>query len=223
MALILNIDTATERASVCIADNDNILFIRFNEDAKQHASFLQPAIQELCSETNIQLKDIDAVAVSNGPGSYTGLRVGLSSAKGICFALKKPLILINTLTVMAEAGRNIAENAELICPMIDARRMEVFTAVFDKSLSILQKPAAEVLNEGSFQSFLNRSKILFFGSGAVKWQALTAHPNAQFSDLKHDASHLNSLSQSYFQNGDFADLAYAEPFYLKPFFDTHKL
>jgi tRNA threonylcarbamoyladenosine biosynthesis protein TsaB len=223
MAIILNIDTATERASVCIADNDQILSIRFNEDAKQHASFLQPAIQEICNEANIQLQNIDAVAVSNGPGSYTGLRVGLSSAKGICYALNKPLILINTLTVMAEAGRNAAENTEFICPMIDARRMEVFTAVFDKNLSALQKPTAEVINEDSFQSFLKISTVLFIGSGVSKWLAVCAHPNARFSDLKHDCSHLNSLSQTYFQNRDFADLAYAEPFYLKPFFDTHKL
>lgn len=222
MALILNIDTATEHASVCIANDAKILSVRFNEDAKQHAAFLQPAIESICKEAQLSLGGIDAVAVSNGPGSYTGLRVGLSSAKGICYALNKPLILINTLLVMAEAQRKTAKE-NYICPMIDARRMEVFTAVYDQELNEIIAPQAMVLTEESYSELLKTYSILFCGSGANKWSKIVQSSNAFFSNQLHDCTNLNSLSQVYYSKRVFADLAYSEPFYIKPFFDTHKL
>lgn len=223
MAIILNIDTATETASVCMADGENILAVKFNSDAKQHASFLQPAVAEICKEAKPELKQIDAVAVSNGPGSYTGLRVGLSSAKGICYALKKPLILINTLQVIAEANKFSSEKFDLIAPMIDARRMEVFTAVFDTSLQTVMEPAAMILTAESFENLLQKQRILFCGGGAEKWRSVSQHPNAIFQFIQHNAGHLNVLAQKAFNQRQFADLAYAEPFYVKAFFDTHKL
>lgn len=222
MALILNIDTATEKASVSLANGDHILAVRFNDDAKQHASFVQPAIAEICEEVKTGLSEIDAVAVSNGPGSYTGLRVGLSSAKGICYALQKPLILLNTLQVIAESVRETADQKTLLCPMIDARRAEVFTAVYDNDLKEVAAPQALILDEHSFESLLKEAKLTFLGSGAEKWEAICKHSNASFAVFEYNPRHLNNLAQKAFQNALFADLAYAEPFYLKPFFDTHK-
>lgn len=135
MPLILHIDTATNYASICISKDDVVLGFEENAEQKNHASFLQPAIKAMFAKCNFNLSDIDAVAVTNGPGSYTGLRVGLASAKGLCFALNKALILLNTLQVMAAASIESKKEEDidiLFCPMIDARRMEVFTALYAK-------------------------------------------------------------------------------------------
>jgi tRNA threonylcarbamoyladenosine biosynthesis protein TsaB len=234
MPLILNIDTATENASVCISNDDEILAIKNNETPKDHASFLQPAIKKIIAVANLQLSDIDAVSVTAGPGSYTGLRVGLSSAKGLCYALNKPLILINTLDVMAFAAikefQTTLYKAEdqsqqiniLFCPMIDARRMEVFTALYDKQLETIDVPASMILNEVSFAAQLQGNKIIFSGSGSRKFQTLVSHPNALFSAVQHYAVHLALLSLKAFHSNKFADLAYSEPFYLKEFFTLFK-
>lgn len=219
MPLILNIDTATEFASVCISNGNETLGIEKNTEQQNHASFLQPAIKKIIQAANISLQQLDAIAVSAGPGSYTGLRVGLASAKGLCYALGKPLICVNTLEVMARAcilHNNADEN--LYCPMIDARRMEVFTAVYNNRLEAVLQPCAMILNENSFAELLNGHTIIFSGSGIAKAQKILQHPKAQFRNVQHDATHLSILALQHFIENKFADAAYAEPLYLKEFY-----
>jgi len=223
MALLLNIDTATGYAGICLSRGGEILAIEETEDQKNHATFIQPAIKRVMHCSGHALADIDAVAVTGGPGSYTGLRVGLSSAKGLCYALKKPLIMVNTLEVMAFAAikqwQNERESLEnvLFCPMIDARRMEVFAAIYDQQLNILMPPAAIILDESSFRDELSGHSIIFSGSGSTKAKIIK-HQNAVFFEKRHNCSHLNALAQLRYNASSFADLAYSEPFYLKDFY-----
>jgi tRNA threonylcarbamoyladenosine biosynthesis protein TsaB len=216
MALILNIDTAVDIASICLAKDERLLSIAKNESQKDHASWLHLAIKELFEKNNLELVSVDAVGVTGGPGSYTGLRIGMATAKGICYALNKPLISMNTLLVMANAAKQ--ENADLLCPMIDARRMEVFTAIYTKELEVAKEPAAITLNENSFDEYLLNNSICFFGNGSNKFRTLKKHEKAIFSDIKIDASSMISLSEKMFAEKEFADLAYAEPLYLKEFY-----
>jgi tRNA threonylcarbamoyladenosine biosynthesis protein TsaB len=221
MALILNIDTATEHASACLSKDGQVLAMQSNPNQKDHASFIQPAIQRIMSAAGCELSSIDAIAVSNGPGSYTGLRVGLSTAKGLCYALNKPLILINTLEIIATAAIEPAgkgATSYLFCPMIDARRMEVFTAVYDDQLKQIAAPTAMVLDENSFLQLLEQHNIIFSGSGAAKFEKITSHSKAKFLQVKHDASHMQTIAQKMYLLKSFADKAYSEPFYLKEFF-----
>ena len=220
MALILNIDTAVDVASLCLAKDGKALSISKNESQKDHASWLHLAIKEIFEKNNLQLISVDAIAVTGGPGSYTGLRIGMATAKGICFALNKPLISLNTLLVMANAAKD--ESADLLCPMIDARRMEVFTAIYIKELEIVKDPAAITLNENSFAEYLSNNSICFFGNGSYKLRAIEKSPQAFFSDIKTDASSMTSLSEKSFAEKKFADLAYAEPLYLKEFYTQAK-
>lgn len=225
MALILNIDTATEHASVCLSQHNNVLGVITSSDQKNHASFVQPAIESLLSQTGNRLAQVDAVAVTAGPGSYTGLRVGLASAKGICYALNKPLILVNTLEVMAQAvlSREASATTEvLLCPMIDARRMEVFTALYDHSLQEMQPPHALVVDDTVFNELLSSRKIIFSGSGHNKLKDVIQHPNASFSSVQHDATDLAVRAAKSYERKHFANLAYSEPLYVKEFFDTRK-
>ncbi|MGC4101536.1 tRNA (adenosine(37)-N6)-threonylcarbamoyltransferase complex dimerization subunit type 1 TsaB [Ferruginibacter sp.] len=220
MSLLLNIDTATETAFVSIADKGLIIASQSNASQKDHAAFLQVAVRQLAQETGIHLSDIAAVAVAAGPGSYTGLRVGMSGAKGICYALNKPLITLNTLEILANGI--LLQNdtpGTLLCPMIDARRMEVFTAVYDHSLNAVLDPCAMVLTEDSFKQLLQEHSIVFFGNGAAKWQQVCQHQNASFATVSNAAAAMAHLSHQYFTRQQFADLAYSEPFYLKEFQD----
>ncbi|MGI8951218.1 MAG: tRNA (adenosine(37)-N6)-threonylcarbamoyltransferase complex dimerization subunit type 1 TsaB [Chitinophagaceae bacterium] len=224
MAFILHIDSATENASVCISENEKLLALEESKIQKDHSSFLQPAIKKLLITTNHQPSEIDAIAVTAGPGSYTGLRVGLSSAKALCYALNKPLILLNTLEVMAQSQ---IENGEwkmediLFCPMIDARRMEVFTAIYNKNLQPVLLPLAMILNENSFANLLDKNTIIFFGSGHQKLKNILHNSNAIFSNCKYNACNLIHLAYNAFIQHQFADLAYSEPFYLKEFFSSN--
>lgn len=222
MALILNIDTAVDMASVCLAKEDRMLSIAkngrknsFGEKQNDHTAWLHLAIKEIFEKNNLELKTLDAIAVTGGPGSYTGLRIGMATAKGICYALNKPLITLNTLRVMANGAKN--EKAELLCPMIDARRMEVFAAIYTKDLQIIKEPAATVINEKSFDEELTTNTMCFFGNGSIKFQSIKKNKNAIFSSLIFNASSMISLSEEKFKQKDFADLAYAEPLYLKEF------
>lgn len=223
MPLLLNIDTATEYASICISDGENVLGLIESRDQKNHASFVQPAIETLNRQTGIALKDIDTVAVTAGPGSYTGLRVGLASAKGICYALQKPLILVNTLEVMAHALQKatlqLQSPAALFCPLIDARRMEVFTAVYDTALNEIQAPHALILEATSFGDLLAGHTMFFSGSGHAKLKILVAHPNAHFSMVLHSAADLAARAIIAYNSNRFADIAYSEPLYVKEFFN----
>ena len=229
MPLLLNIDTATEHASVCLSRGETILGLIESTEQKNHASFVQPAIQQLVETNNTQLADIDAVAVTSGPGSYTGLRVGLASAKGICFALNKPLILVNTLEVMAQSILSFCRSTNhptntstLFCPLIDARRMEVFTALYNASLQEVEAPHALIINEDSFAALLKDHPVIFSGSGHYKLEKIVSNPNAMFSTVQHNASHLARLAVKAYQSECFADLAYSGPLYVKEFFDPAK-
>ena len=164
------------------------------------------------------MKDLDAVAVSVGPGSYTGLRVGLAAAKGFCYALNIPLITVNSLKIIAAAAKD--ETIDFICPLIDARRMEVFTALYDKDLQEKNAPHALIVDENSFASLLVSGKILFCGNGIRKLQPFISNSNAFFSHKMADASHLASLSFPCYCKNEFADLAYAEPLYIKEFYSA---
>lgn len=226
MSIILHIDTATNDAFIGISANGNLLYSEASLDNRNHASFLQPAIKRLFDKAQLPIKAIDAIAVSNGPGSYTGLRVGLSTAKALCFALEKPLLLINTLEIMALAAKeavNAAHENYWLVPMIDARRMEVFTAVYHPDLSIAIQPSALVLNQDVFAEIDKNRPIYFFGDGSNKFQPIHQFPNAEFLTTKHTAAHLGKLAFKYFQKKAFANLAYAEPFYLKAVYTTLKL
>lgn len=220
MSLILNIDTASEHAHTSIAADGHVLCAMHNESQKDHAAFLQTAIEHLAKSANIKLKDIDAVAVTAGPGSYTGLRVGMASAKGLCFALKIPLITVGTLEILAlSAWRQFADGYENIfyCPMMDARRMEVFTAIYKHDLSICLQPCAMILDQFSFEKELSGNKIMFFGSGAAKWEKLCNHENAVFKMVSLSPISLAQYAFNRFSEKKFTDLAYSEPSYLKEF------
>ncbi len=221
MSLILNIDTATETAQVSFAKDGQVLHCLQNDLQKDHAAFLQTAIQKLLKNELYTLKDVDAVALTAGPGSYTGLRVGMASAKGLCYALNKPLITLNTLQVLTVSIQQLLQHPAniLFCPMIDARRMEVFTALYNEALNPVLEPCAMILQTDSFLQQLQQSKIVFFGSGAAKWQSICNHPNASFATVSNIAGAMATLSHQYFTQGNFANLAYSEPVYLKEFQD----
>jgi len=227
MALLLNIDTATERAGVCLSNNEQVLAVRQTLEQKNHASFIQPAIKEMLAEADYRLQDVDAVAVSAGPGSYTGLRVGLATAKGICFALQKPLIMLNSLQVMAlasiQANKTTLQTGQptLFCPMIDARRMEVFTALYDAELREVMPPQAMVLDEASLAQQLQTHIIICSGSGSPK-AAVIQHPNLVLGETTYKIDEMAVLSSLAFTKKQFADLAYSEPFYLKEFYKPMK-
>ena len=183
-----------------------------------HAANLTLLAEELLDSCNTGFDRIDAFAVSKGPGSYTGLRIGSSVAKGYCYALGKPLISVNTLEIMAWGIAGNYPDA-LLCPMIDARRMEVYTALYSGSMELMQETRAMILDETSFRKELCESKIVFFGDGAVKMRSFPdVEQNGIFpDDFKLSAIHMKNPVLKRFQNGDFEDVAYFEPFYLKEF------
>ena len=229
MSLLLNIDTSLEHASVCLSNGADLLAIEKNFAQKDHASFIQPAIKKLFEKTVRDIHTLDAIAVAAGPGSYTGLRVGLATAKGLCYALNKPLILLSTLEVMAVAcikeksGKEIPHSRLpisnfLYCPMIDARRMEVFTAIYDHTLRMILKPQAIILTKTLFDDYLEKYQVIFSGNGSEKFRNLIEHPNANFINICHSASDMPELSVKSFAHQRFADVAYSEPFYIKEFF-----
>jgi tRNA threonylcarbamoyladenosine biosynthesis protein TsaB len=220
MALILNIDTAIDSASLSLARDGQVLSVVRNEKQKDHSSWLHIAIKEIFEKNNLELRSSDAIAITEGPGSYTGLRIGMATAKGICYALDKPLITLNTLLVMANAARK--EKADMLCPMIDARRMEVFTAIYTKDLKPVKEPIAMILNEKSFAEELATNSICFFGNGSNKFQEIIKNKNAFFADIKTDAATMVLLSEEKARQKDFADLAYAQPLYLKEFYTPAK-
>jgi tRNA threonylcarbamoyladenosine biosynthesis protein TsaB len=216
VSFILNIDSAVEGASICLADNAQPIASKANPSQKDSASWLHIAIDQLLKEQNISPKQLEAIAVSSGPGSYTGLRVGMSAAKGLCYALGIPLISINTLQMMANAAKSVAGEG-FLCPMIDARRMEVFTAVFDKELNELSSPTNVILSHSFCENFLEQGVVYFFGNGSSKFQNLCNHENAKFFFLNAEAENMSELTFEKFSRRDFCDLAYSEPYYGKEF------
>jgi tRNA threonylcarbamoyladenosine biosynthesis protein TsaB len=220
MALILNIDTALDTASICIADGETMISFSENNQQKDHAAWLHTEIAAMLTAKNLTVQNLQAIAVNIGPGSYTGLRVGLAAAKGFCFALQIPLITVSSLQVIALAAQQ--EAISLIRPMIDARRMEVYTALYDKDLNELEAPQAVILNENSFQQELQMNKILFCGNGSNKFLPLVKHNTASFSNKTSNASHLSILSYKKFTAQHIANIAYTEPSYIKEFYSVSR-
>lgn len=216
MAIILNIETATKNCSVSLAKNGEVMALKeLNNGNYSHAELLHQFIDDCIREASIVKSDIDAIAVSKGPGSYTGLRIGVSAAKGLCFALEIPLISTNTLEALSYTT---AIKEGYIVPMIDARRMEVYTAVFDQNHQEIDKTTAKIIDETSFLNYLTKHKTYFLGDGAMKCKATIAHNNAIFIDHKFpSAKEMVRLSFKKFQQKAFEDVAYFEPYYLKDF------
>jgi tRNA threonylcarbamoyladenosine biosynthesis protein TsaB len=219
MPLLLHIETAVEGASLCLSDGPEIIGFAENPSQKDSAAWVQPGIQDLLHKSGVRLQQLAAVSVSAGPGSYTGLRVGLSSAKGLCYALGIPLLTISTLKMMAVAAQS--QEADLLCPMIDARRMEVFAAVYNKELTEVVAPHNRILDEDSFADLLQKERVCFFGNGSPKFAHLVNNPHASFVPVLTDARCMVPLAVQGFEGKAFADLAYAEPYYGKEFFSTH--
>lgn len=216
--MILQIETATTSCSVALARNGEVLGFKEIDQRNIHAEVITLYIDGLIKDAGITYADVDAVAVSSGPGSYTGLRIGVSTAKGLCFALDKPLIAVDTLAAMASGVKN-ADAGTLLCPMIDARRMEVFTAIFDSKGNNVKPVAAEIIDANSFADILADNKVLFFGDGAEKCrEALSHNANAHFlPGFVNSAVHLTAIAADKLVGHNFVDVAYFEPYYLKDF------
>jgi len=221
MSLILNIDTTSESALVNIAENGTVVFEAANDSQKDHASFLHPALLMVLKKAGIKMNEVDAVAVCHGPGSYTGIRVGVAAAKGLCYAAGKPLITVNQLEILTkDVIDNHSDINGLYCPMIDARRMEVFTAVYDNKLKELVPPCALLIDHHSFHEFLAAGKVFFVGSGVTKWQPLCIHENARYKKSVNKGLAFSKLSYELLQQASFASIAYASPLYIKEFYTT---
>ncbi len=222
MATILQIETATPVCSVALSINGKTIALKEETAQNIHAASLTLFIEKVMKSANLKFTDLDAVAVSKGPGSYTGLRIGVSTAKGLCFALDKPLIAINTLQMMANGYMLQNPNYEgLICTMIDARRMEVFTAIYNSNLQEVEATNAKIVSETSFNSMLEGNDITFIGDGAEKCKLVLNHQNALFSSLNfNSATNMSALALQAYNNQNFEDVAYFEPFYLKDFVFT---
>ena len=217
MATILNIETATKNCSVSLSKGENILAIKeLNEGKFSHSEKLHSFILDVIRSTDKTMKDLDAIAISKGPGSYTGLRIGVSAAKGLCYALNIPLISVPTLEIVA---RQISlEPDELVVPLLDARRMEVYSGVFDHNYNQIRGTEAEIIEASSFGAFLKKGNVYFAGDGAEKCKNIITHVNAQFVDNVYPSSkEMPVVSNKKYKAQEFEDLAYFEPFYLKDF------
>lgn len=222
MATILQIETATPVCSVALSVDGETVALKELAGQNIHASNLTLFIDEVLQMAQLNYVQLDAIAVSKGPGSYTGLRIGVSTAKGLCFALDKPLIAIGTLQMMANGFlQKHPHYGGLICPMIDARRMEVFTAVYNNKLKSLEAVNAKIIDDKSFILELDNNFVTFIGDGAAKCAPVLTHPNAHFSDDNfNSATYMSQLAYEAFIEGKFEDVAYFEPFYLKDFVFT---
>lgn len=223
MGLILNIETSTSVCSVNLAENGKKIIGKETKEKNAHSKVLTVFIEDILKEANLKIKNIDAVAISKGPGSYTGLRIGVSVSKGIAYGADKPLISVNTLQNMAwGAMQKIkADNDVLLSPMIDARRMEVYTQLFNNQLIPINKISAEIIDDHSFLKVPENNIIYFFGDGAAKCKEIITRQNAFFiNDLSPSADYMIQYSEQAFRDKKFEDVAYFEPFYLKNFVAT---
>lgn len=225
MALILSIETGTEVCSVALARDGELISLRENTEGRNHAHSLALYVKEILDENDLYAHELDAVAVGGGPGSYTGLRIGVSTAKGLCYPLNKPLIAIGSLHSLANialeeynAGIVEIENPDtaILCPMIDARRMEVYTQLYDMRLTEMSKIEAKIIDENSFTK---QSNLVIFGDGAQKCSSLL-EGRAQFVKVISSARGMVRIAEAMFGRGEFVDTAYYEPFYLKNFVGT---
>ena len=216
MSTILCIETASTNCSVAIGVNGKLLALKEDYDSNySHAERLHIFIKEILSENTLKLSDLDAIAVSKGPGSYTGLRIGVSAAKGLCFSLDIPLISVPTLTSLA---LQVKSEEGFAIPMMDARRMEVYTAVFDKDKNQIEDTSAKILDAESYKEFLDEHVVNFIGSGVEKFQKICEHPNARYlENVLPSAAQMVELATRKHKKSDFEDVAYFEPYYLKDF------
>ncbi|HEY5823333.1 MAG TPA: tRNA (adenosine(37)-N6)-threonylcarbamoyltransferase complex dimerization subunit type 1 TsaB [Cyclobacteriaceae bacterium] len=220
MALILSLETATSVCSAALHDDGKLLASSEYHVPQSTASMLAVLIDEIFKKTSIEPSQLNAVAVSAGPGSYTGLRIGVATAKGFCYALNIPLIAINTLQLLVHqvASQHLLSDNALLCPMLDARRMEVYTLLSGADLKIIESTEAKVIDELSYQSWLEKNKILFFGNGSDKCKEMIQHENAVFiPDIIPSAAKLGEMAVHKFNSSQFEDLATYEPYYLKDF------
>lgn len=218
MALILNIDTSTEICSVCLAIDGKPIATQETKEPNSHSLKLGQFVKSLFSETGYSIQDIDSVAVSEGPGSYTGLRIGISLAKGICFAANKPLISVGTLHSLAMGQKNKFDQNHLLVPMLDARRMEVYSAIFSHEAEILTSVSPIIISESSFIEEAAHKTLVLFGNGSKKCFDVLSTKNKIFIEGAITTSkNLAPISESHFASSKFVDVAYFEPFYLKEF------
>ena len=217
--VLINIETATEVCSVALSKGEDIVSSIYSDKGNSHTEHLFPFIQEVLDKGNCKISEINGVALSIGPGSYTGLRIGASAAKGICYALNIPLIGVSTLQSIvfgAKSQPNTEQNV-LFCPMIDARRMEVFAALFDTNGEAITDVESKIVDESAFLSELNSNIICFCGNGMPKCKPFLQHQNARFVDVNLNAANMLTQALHKFSNKQFEDVAYFEPFYLKEY------
>lgn len=223
MAVILCIETSGDVCSVALFNGSEFLNEKIETEAFRHAAVVTLLIEALLKETDVSMQQLNAVAVSAGPGSYTGLRIGTSVAKGLCYALEIPLIAINSLQSIARFAllHDQAKQCDLIIPVIDARRMEVYTATYNRELTELSAPTPHIIDEESYSDLLNNHLCCFAGSGAQKIAETINSTNATFlPEPGLFARNMGSLAAEKWASSDFEDVAYFEPFYLKEFFTT---
>lgn len=224
MTKIINIESSTGVCSINIAINGKTEIIKESFENNSHSKLLTVFIEKILKECSYSINDIDAISVSKGPGSYTGLRIGVSAAKGLAYAADIPLISVDTLKAMAYGfinERKQLNDSDLFCPMIDARRMEVYTEVFDKELKSVAPLEAKIIDNKSFENLLTGRRVFFFGDGAEKCKKEINHKNALFvSDFNCSAKYMSDLSYRKFLKSEVEDVAYFEPFYLKDFVAT---
>ncbi len=224
MALILNIETSTKNCSVALFEDDNLISEKsLLSDKYSHSEKLTSFIEKIMNTSDFEFKDLDAVSVSKGPGSYTGLRIGVSTAKGLCYALSIPLISVSTLRAMSHSMILRNKDFDLYCPMIDARRMEVFSAFFNNENKLVRDVRADVVEENSFLKYLKNNKVLFFGDGSIKCVDVIKSENAYFErNIFPQARDMALISLQKYNQKEFEDVAYFEPFYLKDFITVRK-
>lgn len=218
-SLILSIETSGAACSVALSQAGKVVGMVTLDDSNRQSSMLVPAIESLFRQCSVKMSDCDAVAVSSGPGSYTGLRVGVSTAKGLCYGLGKPLIAVPTLEVLFAEAMSMEEcaGADYFVPMLDARRMEVYQAVYDSSGNCIEEVSAKILDAGSYGDLLSKGKVVFIGTGAQKYRDAFPHPAGIYFPAAPKASFMAAAAQAAFEAGRFEDVAYFEPFYLKEF------
>lgn len=217
---ILNIETSTHICSVSLSYDGKNIFSKSDAHGQNHAALLNLFIQEALENLPLHIKKPDAIAVSSGPGSYTGLRIGVSTAKGLCYGYNIPLISVNTLELMTITAiqETDYELNTLFCPMIDARRMEVYSAFYDNKLNIMREIKPDIITEGIYNEFLYKHKVIFFGNGMEKAREILTHPNSVFiSDINPLSNNMLHLSEKAFSDNKIEDVAYFEPYYLKEF------
>lgn len=221
MSCILHIETSTNICSVALSQDGICLTEKESREDPSHATLLAPFVEEVLSYADSHAIPLDAVAVSRGPGSYTGLRIGVSTAKGLCYGRDLPLLSVSTLKLLCVPvllyGDELPEDA-LLCPMLDARRMEVYAAVYDRSLKEVRPTQADIVAEGSYLEYLEGHPVYFFGNGAEKCREVIRHPNAHFiENVYPSARHMLPLAEQALACRRYEDVAYFEPFYLKDF------